>query len=195
VTAPRPPLPRALLAGGLLVLVGFASWILYAVQSRGEAHSYAPGKAPPTSVRLERGHTYWLSIPDGVRGVTAAGFDPTHLRCTAARVGQAPVALSVSGESRDTKLTTRIASFIAQSTESVHIECTGIGAVYVDNATDAKYDWSGLALVLASLALAVGLPLTLSGLRSLPRPPRQEPTEPEPTGPEPTEPPAESALA
>lgn len=182
MTAPRPPLPRALLAGGLLVLVGFASWVLYAVQSRGEAHSYAPGKVPPTYVRLERGHTYWISIPGGVRAVTAAGLDPKHLQCTASGAGEAPGALPVSGEAGDTKLITRIASFIAGSSGSVHIACRGIGAVYVDNAADASYDWSGLELVLASLALAVGLPLTLSGLRSLPRTPAAEP-------------PTESALA
>jgi len=170
VTAPSPPLPRALLAGGLLVLIGLVSWVVYAVQSRGEQHSYAPGKAPPTYVRLERGHTYWLAIPAGVPAVTAAGLDSTRLQCTAAAPGQAPGALNVAGEQTGTKLTTRIGSFVAGADGSVHIECKGIGDVYVDNAADAGYDWSGLALVIASLALAIGLPLTLSGLRRLPQP-------------------------
>jgi hypothetical protein len=189
VTAPRPPLPRTLLAGALLVLVGFASWVLYAVQSRGEAHSFAPGKVPPAYVRLERGHTYWISVPDGVRAVTAAGLDPKHLQCTASGAGQAPGSLPVSGEPADTKLITRIASFVAGFSGSVHVECAGLGAVYVDNAADAAYDWSGLELVLTSLALAVGLPLTLSGLRSLGR------AKGAPDGAPPVEPPTEPAVA
>ncbi len=187
MTAPRPQLPQRLPVGILLVLVGFASWILYALQSRGEAHGYAPGKAPPAYVRIEQGHTYWLSIPDGVRRVTAAGLDPTKLQCTAAGRGESPGELQVTGEATDTKLINRIASFVAGFSGSVHIRCEGIGAVYVDNAADAGYDWSGLELVVASLALAVGLPLTLSGLRGVPR--RARPAA-EPSA----EPPAESAL-
>jgi hypothetical protein len=169
VTAPRPTLPRILVTGTLLVLAGLASWALYAVAARTEPHAYARGEAPPATARLVQGHTYWISIPGGVRSEARLGLDPSALQCTAAAAGRSPGALKVTPQAADTKATDQIASFVAGFSGSARIECSGIGAVYVDNAADAAFDWSGFWLVLASALLVVGLPLTLAGLRSLGR--------------------------
>jgi hypothetical protein len=163
---------RRVLAGPLLVIVGIVCWALYVKQSHSQAHAYSHGANPPSYVRLVAGHTYQISIHDGVRRETELGVDPAALQCTAARPGQAPGPLRLTVEdSSTTKATNQIASFVSSITGSVQVQCAGFPAVYVDDAADASYDWSGAWLVLASLALLAGLPLTLSLLRkmSLPR--------------------------
>ncbi len=155
-----------LVTGAALVLAGFASWALYAVQSGTETHSYASGGAPPAFVQVTAGHTYRVSISGGVKREAEFGVQASTLQCTAAAPGQAPGALPVTAEPTGTKATNQIGSFVATFSGRVHIACDRVGPVYVDNAADAGYDWSGLWLVLASLALVIGIPLTLSGLRS-----------------------------
>lgn len=156
-----------LLAGAVLVLLGFLSWALYAVQSGNEAHSYAGG-APPAYVRVTPGHTYRISIAGGLAREAQLGVQASTLQCTAAAPGQAPGALPVTAEQSTTKATDQIGSFVATFAGRVHVACDRVGPVFVDNAADAGYDWSGAWLVLASLALLIGLPLTLSALRRLP---------------------------
>ena len=168
MSAPRPASVRLLVTGTVLVLVGFLSWALYAVQSGREAHAYTAGDAPPAYVQVTAGHTYRISIAGGVKRETQLGVQASTLQCTAAAPGQAPGALSVTPEQTGTKATDQIGSFDATFSGQVHIECDRVGPVYVDNATDAGFDWSGLWLVLASLALVIGLPLTLSAVRRLP---------------------------
>jgi hypothetical protein len=167
VSAPRPAAVRSLIAGTVLVLAGLLSWALYAVQSGREAHSYTAGQNPPAYVRLTPGHTYSISIPGGLDRLTQLGVQPTALQCTAAAPGQVGGSLPVTAET-NTKATDRIASFQSSLDGNVHIECARVGAVYVDDAADAGFDWSGTWLVLTSIALAIGIPLTLSALRGLP---------------------------
>jgi hypothetical protein len=168
VPAPRPASLRALVPGVVLVLAGLVSWALYAVQARAEQHSYTAGGNPPADVRIESGHTYWLAIHGGVQRETVLGVQPSTLQCTAAAPGQGPGALELVAQQKGTKATDQIASFVASFTGTVHIECDRIGPVYVDNAADAGFDWSGAWLVLAALTLVIGIPLTLSALRRLP---------------------------
>jgi hypothetical protein len=168
VSAPRPTAPRGLASGALLVLAGLVCWVLYVVQSGHEAKSYAHGGPPPNYVQLKAGHTYGISIPDGVNAEAREGLDPSALHCTASVTGEAPGALAVVAEHSDSKAIDQIGSFVAALNASEHIDCTGIGSVYVDGAEDAGTDWSGTWLVLAMLALAIGIPLALSGLRAGP---------------------------
>jgi hypothetical protein len=154
-----------LLAGTVLVLLGLAAWALFALQNGRERHSYTHGQVPPAYVALHAGKTYSLAIPGGVSGEETLGLDPAKLTCTAARPGQASAELTVTPEHNDTKAIQQIGSFTAGFSGSAHVECNGIGLVYVDNADNASFDWSGLWLIVASAALVVGLPLTLSGLR------------------------------
>lgn len=164
----RRPLPTVLVVGGLLVFAGLLSWVLYALSTGHERHSFTRGGDPAAYVDLVAGRTYHLAIPGGSQTEQSLGLDPTKLRCTAAESGQPPATLSVAAESNP-KAINRIGSFTAGRSGSFRISCTGIGPVYVDDAEDAGFDWSGLWLVLASVMLAVGLPLTLTGMRCSPR--------------------------
>ncbi len=164
--AARPKLSRALIAGTVVVLAALVSWALYVLQSNSEAHSYSHGgQAPPATVQLTAGHTYGIAIDGGVAREVALGLVPGTLQCTTTKAGQAAKPLQVNAEAQDTKATDRIGSFVSGVKGRVKVECAGIGVVFVDNADDAGYDWSGVWLVLASVLLAIGLPLTLSGLR------------------------------
>ena len=159
-------MPRASLAGPLLVLVGLGCWALFVQRSHSEAHAYSHGANPPTYVRLVAGQTYQISIHGGVRREADLGVDPATLQCTALRPGQAPGALRLQVEDSNTKANNQIASFVSAISGDVQIQCTGIGAVYVDDAANSPFDWSGVWLVLASLGLLIGVPLTVSLLRN-----------------------------
>jgi hypothetical protein len=170
MSAPRPASTRALSLGTLLILAGLVAWALYVKQSNSERHSYARGGAPPSYVQLSAGKTYGIAIRGGVLRELQLGVRPSGLHCTAARPGEAPGALPITSEPApnpgdDPKTTNQIATFLSGISGPAHVQCQGLTDVYVDNADDAAFDWSGLWLVLASLALAVGLPLALSGLR------------------------------
>jgi hypothetical protein len=168
VSAPRAGSVRALVCGIVVVLAGTACWALYGVQAGREHRAYTHGGAPPAYVQLNAGHTYWLSVPGGVRHLDKVGVQVSSLQCTAAEAGQTPVALSVTPQSKGTKATDEIASFFAGITGRVHIECAGTGAVFVSGGSADGFDWSGLWLILASVLLVIGIPLTLSGRRRLP---------------------------
>jgi hypothetical protein len=165
VSRPRPRTPAALIAGAILVAAGLGCWALYVKQTGNGGHSYDRGGSPASSVRLVAGETYTISIHGGVDREVELGLDPAALQCTAALGGQVPGALDIVAQSRDSKATNEIASFVSSIRGDVQIQCGGVGAVYVDDAEDAPFDSSGVWLVLASLALVIGLPLTLSGLR------------------------------
>jgi hypothetical protein len=162
-------LPRALVAGGVAVVVGMLSWVLYGVTAGSENTSYHPNAKPPQYVQVTAKHTYWLAVPGGVHELLKAGLRPSAIKCSGAARGEGDadlhVAAVVQQDTDDPKLVNRIASFEAAFTGDLHVTCAGVGAVYVENADDAGFDWSGLFLVLASACLVVGLPLVLSGLR------------------------------
>jgi hypothetical protein len=166
VSPARPALPRALIAGPVVVIVALAVWALFVLQSNKETHSYNHGdNPPPANVELKKGATYGVALHGGVAREVARGLVPGTLQCTATKQGQAPGPLQVNAEAQGTKATDRIGWFVAEFGGRVHVECAGIGTVFIDNAEDAGFDWSGVWLVLASVLLAIGLPLTLSGLR------------------------------
>jgi hypothetical protein len=172
VTAARRSSPITAIAGAVLILAGLGCWALYVNASGHEPHAYARAGAPPQYVQVEIGKTYRIAIRGGVPAVAQAGVDIASLQCTAARPGAGPGALNLFIEDvNNTKATDDIASFVAATTERLHVECSGLGPVFVDNAEDAAFDWSGVWLVLASLGLLIGIPLTLSALRSAGRRP------------------------
>jgi hypothetical protein len=162
-------LPRALPAGLALLVLGLASWALYGFSAGREHTVHHPNGAPPASVRLAAGHQYWLAVPGGLDRLRALGVDPTKLACVAATQFGLDNGLAVSGvvdtSNGETKFVDRIGSFVAARSGRFQVTCAGVGAVYVVNAADAGFEWSGFWLVLASAALVVGFPMLLSGLR------------------------------
>ncbi|HKC26558.1 MAG TPA: hypothetical protein VKB75_00975 [Jatrophihabitans sp.] len=167
MTDPRPRATRTLVVALLLVAAGLGFWALYVKQSGAGRQAYSRGGAPADYVQVVAGKTYGLAVPGGVSREAQLGVNPSALQCTASSPGRAPGALSIAAEKSDTKATDRIATFDSTITGRVHIECAGLGTVYVDNSADAPYDWSGVCLLLAVLTLVIGLPLLLSALRSL----------------------------
>jgi hypothetical protein len=160
-----------------LLVVGAGLWLGYRLLAGTEPHSYAQG-APPAAVRIVAGHTYSLAIRGGVQAEQQLGIPPTALRCavSAPRIGVRP--LTLRPEASDTKAINQIATFVAPVTGRVHLSCAGLTAVFVDDAADAPADRAGLALLLAVIALTLGVALALSALRSFRRrgklPPRDD---------------------
>jgi hypothetical protein len=165
VTESRAATSRKAFAGVVLVVLGLGLWAVYRLSIGNERHSFAAGAVAPTYVHVTAGKTYHLASPDGVRGEQTLGLDPDALRCTSNQVGQQPGQLSITPEKAGTKATNQIATFVAPVTARLHIDCEDTTSVFVDNADDADPDRAGLWLVLASIMLAVGLPLALSALR------------------------------
>jgi hypothetical protein len=147
---------------------------VYRVLAGTEPHSYAQG-APPEAVRLIGGHTYSLAIRGGVPTEQQLGIPPTALRCAVSGPGIGVRPLTLRPEASDTKAINQIATFVAPVTGRVHLSCAGLTAVYVDDAANAPADRAGLALLLATIALTLGIPLALSALRGARRP-RQLPS-------------------
>src|SRR3954467_2260351 len=111
VSTYRPGFLRTLAGGMLLLLAGLALCATHAVQSGRERHAYAHGGAPAQYVHLVSGRTYWLAVSGGVKHLDAVGVQVSTLQCTAAAPGQAPGALEVTPQNKDSKATDQIASF------------------------------------------------------------------------------------
>ncbi|MBO0841429.1 MAG: hypothetical protein J2O49_11485, partial [Sciscionella sp.] len=156
---------RSAWVGVALVVLGAGLWLVSRLVAGTEPHVYAAGP-PPESVQLVHGHTYTLAIRGGVLAAQNLGVAPSTLRCSVSspQIGVRP--LTVRPEASDTKAVNQIATFTAPVSGRVHVSCAGLTDVFVDDAADAPADHAGLALVLATIALTVGTPLALSGLRS-----------------------------
>lgn len=152
-------------AGLVLLFAGLVFWGISRYIAGGEVHSFSPGAVAPTYVHVTAGRTYSVAVPGGVQTLMSQGRPIKSVQCTVNQQSQAPAPLPLTLESDTTKATDRIATFVAPSTALIHVDCPGLNQVFVDNADGQAHDSSGLWLVLASIALTVGLPLTLSVLR------------------------------
>lgn len=164
--------------GVALVVLGAGLWLASRLIAGTQPHVYADGP-PPKTVQLIAGHRYTLAIRGGVPAAEKIGVAPSILVCSASspQIGVRP--LTVSAEPSGTKAVNQIGTFTAPVTGRVHISCVGLGAVFVDDSVDAPADHAGLALLLATIALTLGIPLSLSALRSsgLGRPRRRDQAE------------------
>lgn len=151
--------------GVALVVLGAGLWLVARLVAGTEPHTYADGP-PPESVYLVRGHTYTLAIRGGVVAEQNLGVSPSTLRCNVAspQVGERP--LTVRPEPSGSKAVNQIGTFVAPVSGRVHVSCAGLAGVFVDDAAAAPADHAGLALLLATIALTLGVPLSLSALRS-----------------------------
>jgi hypothetical protein len=157
---------RIAAAAVVLLALGIVLAGLSRVVAGTEHHSFAPGAVPPSSVHVTSGHQYRLSVPGGVDALSARGTDPSTLRCRWSSAGRATNTLDIEASGADTKATNVIASFTAPATGAIHVDCTGWGAVFVDDADNASADLAGLFLVLCVVAFTLGSGLGLSALRS-----------------------------
>ena len=153
------------LPAALLVAAGLLLWVTSGFAAGRERHSYTGGR-PAASAQVSAGHTYWLAVHGGVRALQARGVDPKTVTCTAYRTAGSGVALTLTREVVDTKAVNAFASFVAPATQRISVVCTGVGAVYVDDAQDATFDVGGLLLIAACVVLVIGVGLLLSAVRT-----------------------------
>lgn len=145
-------------AAGIVLL--FASIVLFgaaAVLSGSQRHSYSADAVPPRYVTVTQGESYRISIHGGVAAEAARGLQPSALQCDFSTVGSGAGYLDLQAESASSKATNDIATFTAPVSGRIHIDCTGLGAVFVDDADDAGFDGAGLAVVLGIAAFLAGL--------------------------------------
>ncbi len=147
-----------LVVAGALVLIGRYLTAHY------ERHSYLDGQPPPRYVTVRAGHSYWISVPGGVKYEQELGQPPQALQCSIQQPNGPDITLEVTRESNDTKMINTIASFRSPVSGRAHVSCVGLSDIYLD---DTSGDPSGVLLVLGTVLLTVGVPLLLSGVRTV----------------------------
>jgi hypothetical protein len=162
---PRTHAVQAAVATALLVS-GLIFAALFRIVSGTEHHAYSSGAVPPASAHLTAGNTYLLSVPGGVHALQKRGVDVTTAQCSWSVGGSASQALTATAAGASTKATNAVASFIAPYTGDIHVDCSGWGAMYIDDADDTPADTAGWFLVLATVALTLGAGLAVSAART-----------------------------
>ena len=154
------------LIGVVLVVVGLVLCGAYRFTASDEPHSYAADAVAPYDVGVTQGRQYHLAVHGGVEAEQNLGLVPAALVCTYTVQAGDQRSLALTAEPSTSKATNVIATFVAPVTGAVHVACTGLPAIFVDDADTASADRSGRYLLLGVLALGIGVPLLLSGLRT-----------------------------
>lgn len=137
---------------------------LYRVADGLEKHSYNSGAVPPDTVQLTQGRTYQISVPGGRKALAERGISTSVAQCSVTQASGVSQDLSVTLLSNDVRPTNAIATFVAPVSGSVHLDCGQWGAVYVDDADNAGWDYAGLFLLLTAICLTLAVALGLSAL-------------------------------
>jgi hypothetical protein len=164
-STPRASVARAAVATGLII-AALLLGALYRILSGTEHHSFDKGAVAPNSARVTLGQTYTLSVPDGVRALTARGVEVKTPQCEWSVDGSASQALTVVAAGEGTKAINVVATFVSPYTGDIHVDCLGWGSMFVDDADNASADYAGWFLLLATISLTAGVALGLAALRS-----------------------------
>ena len=148
-----------LLVGAAVLLAG-----LYRVADGTEHHSYNSGAVPPMTVKLTSGRTYEISVPGGRDALQRRGISTQLTQCSLTQGSSGQRVLKVTPVSADVRATHAVATFTSSVSGPVHIDCAGWGAVYVDDADDAGWDYAGLFLLLTTVCLTVAVALGVSAM-------------------------------
>lgn len=131
-----------------------------------QRHAYDPHATPPATYSVTAGRDYQLSSAKGVEalvksGVVANGAQPNCLAIGEDGV-QTPMQLeSVRDDARDLHV---FANWHSTITDQVHISCSGVPAVFIDDADDSPPDYGAPLTVLAAVLGAVGVVMVASGV-------------------------------
>jgi hypothetical protein len=147
----------------VLLLAGLLCWALFRVVSGTEHHVFSVGAVAPDTVAVHDGATYDIAVHGGVDALTKAHASPTTPQCSWSSDQSALQLLQVTAAADD-KATNVVGTFVAPVTGSIHVQCTGWGPVFVDDADNASGDASGYLLVLAVIALTIGAGLAMSAM-------------------------------
>lgn len=169
----RGAISRAAVAVALL-LVGLAAWGTWRLLSGSENLPFAKGVSPPSAAQVTRNKTYSLAVPGGIGAMEARGVplqntssgQAISLQCTWSPGPGETRSLEVTPESSDTKAENTVAHFQSPVTGTLRVDCAGWGAMFIPDADNRPTDYSGLALLVAVLALTAGGCLGLSALRT-----------------------------
>lgn len=171
---------RAVIAT-VLLLLGIALAAAYRVVSGTQHQAFSVGAVPPASSQVTEGKTYQLATPGGVRALKKRGLDVNAPQCEWSVDGSGAQVLQVAAGGPDTKAINVVATFVSPVTGAIRVDCAGWGPMYIDDADNSPADVAGWLLVLAVIALAVGVGLGVSALRlageeagSRPRSPRED---------------------
>ena len=137
---------------------------LYRVADGVEKHSYNSGAVPPDTVKLTQGRTYQISVPGGRKALASRGISTSVGQCSVTQQSGVSQNLSMTPLSSDVRPTNTIATFVSPVSGLVHFDCGPWGAVYVDNADNAGWDYAGLFLLLTAICLTLAVALGLSAL-------------------------------
>jgi hypothetical protein len=162
--AASPIAGRAIIAT-ILLLGGLGLTAAYRVLSGAERQSYSAGALAAATYHVTAGKTYELSVPGGVAALKKSGADIATAQCEWSSAGSGTRVLPATASGSDTKAIDVVATFTAPDTGEIHVDCSGWGAMYIDNADNAAGDAAGWFLVLGVIALAVGVGLGVSALR------------------------------
>jgi MFS family permease len=153
---------RAVVIGVVLMFASVLLFGLAVVLAGTERHAYDGGALPPNEVSVKQGSTYQLSVPGGVKALIKRNISPTGVQCQWSSQGSGSQLLDLSPENGDSKATNMIATFVSPISGPIHVDCIGWGTVFIDDADNASFDYSGLFLILGMIAFGVGLLLLAS---------------------------------
>ncbi|MDQ1744468.1 MAG: hypothetical protein QOE23_2807 [Pseudonocardiales bacterium] len=149
-------------AGVALLLLAVVLFGGSRVVAAGQRHAYDPGASPPASYALTAGTTYQLSSARSVAELKAAGL-LSDLTCFLTSGTGEQLPLSLASTADDDRNLHVFATLVAPSTARVHLSCTGIADVFVDDADSAGPDRSAVLLLASIGAGLVGVITACSG--------------------------------
>jgi len=103
-------------------------------------------------------------VPGGRKALASRGISTSVGQCSVTQQSGVSQNLSVTPLSSDVRPTNTIATFVSPVSGLVHLDCGPWGAVYVDNADNAGWDYAGLFLLLTAICLTLAVALGLSAL-------------------------------
>jgi len=159
------PIARRAIVAAILLLAGLGFAAVYRVVSGTEHQSYSAGAVPPASSHVTAGKTYELAVPGGVATLKRNGANVTSPQCEWSLPGSGSQLLQATAGGADTKAINVVATFVSPVTGNIRVDCSGWGAMYIDDADNTPADTAGWFLLLAVLSLAVGAGLGVSALR------------------------------
>jgi hypothetical protein len=151
-----------LAVGVVLLLLAVVLFGGSRVVAAGQRHAYDPGASPPAAYSLTAGTTYQLSSASSVAELKAAGR-LTNLACFSTSDTGEQVPLSLASTVDDDRNLHVFATLVAPATARVHLSCTGIADVFVDDADNAAPDRSALLLLASMLTGLLGVIAACSG--------------------------------
>ena len=159
---PRDRSGASLAAGAVLLMLALILFAGSRVVAAGQRHAYDPASNPPPAYHVTAGKIYQLSSARSVAELKKAGLlgDLACLR-TSATGEQTPVTLaSIADDDRNLHL---FATMVAPATGEIHLSCSGIAEVFLDDADNAAPDRSALLVLLATVAGLLGVIAACSG--------------------------------